>query len=191
MSGRRRAFDLINAGAPIAAAVLGLLGALAQFASDTAFNEAALAAVVTAVTVAIGALSLYIARASKRLSHHPRVFISYSFENKDEARKVSQALEGRGAVVWFDENALKPGDDLHASIRSAIESSNSVVAMLSSRVGEHALRELREAAARHVPVFAILSPDTEKAAVLANLPNISVLSVSDPEAIASAVLAGR
>lgn len=189
MNNRIQYIKVLWSAAPIIAMALGLLGATASFLMHSQVSDAALAALATLVAAAAGVSSLYIARASKRLSHHPRVFVSYSFENKEAARAVSKALERKGAIVWFDENSLLPGADLHASISAAIESSNTVVALISSRMGEHVARELKEAKYRHVPVFAILEPEADTPAILAGTPNVSVLKEADSEKIASAVLA--
>ncbi len=48
-------------------------------------------------------------------------FISYSHENKAFARRLYDALEGRGIRCWLDEHQMLPGDDFYEQIDRGIK----------------------------------------------------------------------
>jgi uncharacterized protein YjbI with pentapeptide repeats len=54
------------------------------------------------------------------LTFYP-VFLSHSWENKDFARKLYEALITKGVGVFFDEKKIKPGDDFYESLSKGIE----------------------------------------------------------------------
>lgn len=47
-------------------------------------------------------------------------FISYSHSDKSFARRLHDALKGRGIQCWLDEHQLLPGDDLHDEVARGI-----------------------------------------------------------------------
>lgn len=47
-------------------------------------------------------------------------FISYSHEDKFFARRLHDALQGRGIRCWLDEHQLLPGDPIHRVVDEAI-----------------------------------------------------------------------
>jgi hypothetical protein len=47
-------------------------------------------------------------------------FISYSHADKTFARRLHDALQGRGIRCWLDEKQLRPGDDLHDEVERGI-----------------------------------------------------------------------
>lgn len=47
-------------------------------------------------------------------------FISYSHANKSFARRLHDALQGRGIRCWLDEHQLLPGDDIFEQVDSGI-----------------------------------------------------------------------
>jgi len=49
------------------------------------------------------------------------VFLSHSWQNKDFASKLYEALIARGVQVWYDEKKMKPGDDIYESLSRGIE----------------------------------------------------------------------
>jgi hypothetical protein len=49
------------------------------------------------------------------------VFLSHSWQNKDFANKLYEALIARGVQVWYDEKKMKPGDDIYESLSRGIE----------------------------------------------------------------------
>jgi hypothetical protein len=51
------------------------------------------------------------------------VFISYSREDEDYARKLAEDLKKAGAIPWLDKDEIKVGDRWKLKIRSAIRNS--------------------------------------------------------------------
>ncbi len=49
------------------------------------------------------------------------VFLSHSWQNKDFASKLYEALIARGVQVWYDEKKMKPGDDIYESLSRGIK----------------------------------------------------------------------
>ena len=47
-------------------------------------------------------------------------FISYSHDDQSFARRVHDALQGRGIRCWLDEKQLKPGDDIYEEVDRGI-----------------------------------------------------------------------
>jgi hypothetical protein len=89
----------------------------------------------------------------------PRIFLSYSHEDKPIAQALARELEERHAAVWFDEHMLVPGDRLTERIAEAIRSSDVFLLLISpaSEASKWTRRELELALAdpyrtRVVPV---------------------------------------
>src|ERR1019366_947635 len=61
------------------------------------------------------------------------VFLSYSREDSDVARRLADALRAFGMEVWFDQNELRGGDAWDAKIRSQIRTCVLFVAIISAR----------------------------------------------------------
>ena len=51
------------------------------------------------------------------------VFLSYSSKDKPMIRKLASMLTQEGVSVWFDENIIKPGDDIFHQVASGLETS--------------------------------------------------------------------
>ena len=47
-------------------------------------------------------------------------FISYSHEDKLFARRLHDALQGRGVRCWLDEKQMLPGDDIYEQVDRGI-----------------------------------------------------------------------
>jgi uncharacterized protein YjbI with pentapeptide repeats len=48
-------------------------------------------------------------------------FISYNHSDKSFARRLHDALQGRGVRCWLDEHQMRPGDDIHEEIQRGIK----------------------------------------------------------------------
>jgi len=59
------------------------------------------------------------------------VFLSYSSLDKDKVRAVAHLLRDSGLRVWFDEWAVKPGDDIYLSVECGLEASRVLILCLS------------------------------------------------------------
>ena len=60
------------------------------------------------------------------------VFLSYSREDSDVARRLADALRAFGMEVWFDQNELRGGDAWDAKIRTQIRTCKLFVAVISA-----------------------------------------------------------
>jgi hypothetical protein len=61
----------------------------------------------------------------------PRVFLSHSHDDKRMARGIYQRLSNFGIKVWFDEAELRFGDSLIEKLRTAIDSVDILLALIS------------------------------------------------------------
>jgi hypothetical protein len=50
----------------------------------------------------------------------PRVFLSYTSDNLDQARRLAEALEASGIATWWDRWCIYPGDSLRQKIDEGI-----------------------------------------------------------------------
>ncbi len=177
--------------APIAGACASLIAMGIKLFGEWRASEAVVALLTLAATAAAGAASVYIARTAKNMSSHKRIFISYSREEAERAKRLREVLVKRGAYVWFDQNDLQPGDNLRAAIKSAIESSNSVVALLPAEIGKNIKMELHSAIAGNVPVIAVNAGTSHSFLDFPNDKKVVLLpSETDNEAIADKALGG-
>jgi TIR domain len=136
-------------------AILLTVGAMTSSVVDKLyFGEGFLGSLTLVIAAIAGAASLYIARAAKSVTGHKRIFISYSSDQKPLAEDLRSALFQQGARVWLDEDSLKPGETI--STDSAIESSNSVVAILSNNFDKNISDEISSAISKRVPVIALV-----------------------------------
>jgi hypothetical protein len=60
------------------------------------------------------------------------VFLSHSAKDKPVVRDVAERLRKDGVKVWFDEWALKPGDNIPAKIEEGLEHSRVLVLCMSA-----------------------------------------------------------
>jgi WD40 repeat protein len=59
------------------------------------------------------------------------VFLSHNSKDKPRVRELAEDLRAAGLRVWFDEWALKPGDDIYLAIERGIEAARAQVLCLS------------------------------------------------------------
>jgi hypothetical protein len=178
----------------LTSSLFALLSGLAILVKKTTINvdidAVVISSVATVTAMLAGGYSLYIARATKSLTRTQRIFVSYSRDEKDYARALTEALLSRGAKVWIDENELQPGTNLKSSVSSAIEGSNTVVAVLSNYMGAHLKEELRTAVERHVPIYAIIPAGQRVPREFEQMTDrlIHVNTRDDPASVAARVL---
>ena len=69
-----------------------------------------------------------------------KVFISYAQQDAALAGRVAEALQGDGLEVWNAERNLLPGDNWAAEVGRALEESEAMVVLLTSRSHRLAMR---------------------------------------------------
>ncbi|WP_333877472.1 toll/interleukin-1 receptor domain-containing protein [Methylobacter sp.] len=63
------------------------------------------------------------------------IFLSHNVNDKQRVRSLAERLRAEGLRVWFDEWAIKPGDDIYLAVEHGLEAARVLVLCLS----EHAL----------------------------------------------------
>ena len=63
----------------------------------------------------------------------PRVFLSYTSEDVDVARKLAEELEAAGINTWWDRWCIYPGDSLRQKIDEGLEGCTHFVVLLTPR----------------------------------------------------------
>jgi TIR domain len=165
---------------------------IATTAEKLKLSEAIVGGATLLATGLVGLGSMYLARAAKSVSMHKRVFISYSSDQKETAQKLREALLKKGARVWLDVTDLQPGSDFNASTNAAIESSNTVMAVVSQQIGPTVSTELQSAFAKHVPVVAVMPQGVDRPKVLDPAAEVIYFGeVPNIDAIATTVLQTR
>lgn len=92
------------------------------------------------------------------------VFLSYSTQDKDEAREIYDAVQRVGRRCFLSEKSLRPGDNFNEEIRSALEHAHEVWILVSpgSIQSTWVQREVAAAWAlkkRIVPILLRCAPD--------------------------------
>ena len=95
----------------------------------------------------------------------PRVFISYTSEDADQARRLWEGLDRAGFETWLDKVRLEGGDRWDPTIEQAIEQSDYVLVLQSralvAKVDSYVNKEIdlaRERASRVASSFKCIIP---------------------------------
>lgn len=93
----------------------------------------------------------------------PRVFITYSHDDKQWVRRFADALKKLHVSVWFDEWEVEPGDSLPASMEKGLRESDAIVAVLSPEYFRrpYVFFELGAALGMRKRLIPIVPPKTE------------------------------
>lgn len=59
------------------------------------------------------------------------VFLSYSSADRTRVRRLARRLQAAGISVWFDEWAIKPGEDIYLAVERGLESARKLVLCMS------------------------------------------------------------
>lgn len=62
-----------------------------------------------------------------------KIFLSYSFQDRDWVSQFVNVLQENGINAWFDMESIKFGDSIHDAIADALRESNVMVLILSER----------------------------------------------------------
>ena len=91
------------------------------------------------------------------------VFISHSAADKDIANRVVATLEDGGVRCWVAPRDIRPGDTWGGSILKAIQSSQLMVIIFSSKSNksQQVMREVELAVERNVVVLPFRVEDVE------------------------------
>lgn len=73
-----------------------------------------------------------------------KVFLSYVSENFEKVNEIKQILEGKGLEVWFDKDALKPGDWWKTEIKNGIKNGDFFVPFFSKEYNDKGRNVMNE-----------------------------------------------
>lgn len=147
--------------ASFAGAILPIVAGALHLADGLQISEAMFGGLALIVTAILGLNSVYISQVLKEIPARKRVFITYSVDKKEDAIKLGDALKRKDAYVWIDTEA-QIGTDWIEATNSAIENSNTVIAVLSDNTMKpYIKRELLSAFSKDVPVILALPKDTD------------------------------
>lgn len=71
-----------------------------------------------------------------------RIFISYSYSDKESAIRITEALREKGVEIFYDSNSMSIGDSLFNSLQYVYESSETVLILLSKNYYESTISKL-------------------------------------------------
>ena len=63
----------------------------------------------------------------------PKIFLSYSHEDREWVRAFAEALEERGLPLWIDEDEIKAGEVIVDAIERALRESDAVIFVLNKK----------------------------------------------------------
>ena len=123
-----------------------------------------------------------------------KVFLSYPSDSRDVAEQIYLALAASGHKVFFDRDKLTAGDDYHNRIRAALEDSDALVFLVSSKsvaAGSYALTELKFARQKWPDPHRRVLPVMVEPVKYAQIPNyLRAVTILEPEGnVAAEVLA--
>jgi hypothetical protein len=89
------------------------------------------------------------------------VFLSYSRQDKKQARALADALKQRGLNAWLDERSIPGGAKWFMEIDRGIRGARAVIVLISasSRGSEWVTYEYALATGARIPVIAVVDPD--------------------------------
>src|SRR5579863_8010018 len=116
------------------------------------------------------------------------VFLSHNRRYKPWVRELAAFLRESGLTVFFDEDGIRPGEDIVDSLERALESSRYIVlivsrsSMLSSWVGfETALSVYSDPAARERRLIPILVERLEPSEIRLSIRRLDTVDLTDPD----------
>ncbi len=124
-----------------------------------------------------------------------KLFLSYSHRDRPFAERLGAQLRALGADVLSDYSSVRPGDDLQAALRDALENADGVILVVpepGSPAANNAFFEAGAARALGKPVVAVLpNPDPARGGELpADMYGRAVFNASGlaPESLASSIV---
>ena len=106
-----------------------------------------------------------------------RIFLSYAWQDREQAKAVYLALRDQGHRVFFDRADLPAGDEYHNRIREAIEASRLFVFLISSEAvdaASYTLTELEIAEKSRVKLLPVMLSETAVAKLPASLQAVTI-----------------
>ncbi|MGH7853772.1 MAG: toll/interleukin-1 receptor domain-containing protein [Candidatus Binatia bacterium] len=106
-----------------------------------------------------------------------RIFLSYAWQDREQAKSIYLALRDQGHRVFFDRADLPPGDEYHNRIREAIQGSRLFIFLVSPQAFDaesYTLTELAIAEKSSVKLFPVLLGEIDIAKLPTSLKAVTV-----------------
>ena len=121
--------------------------------------------------------------------NEPKVFISYSHDDAEWARRFAEALRRQNVNVWLDEWQVSAGDSLRDAIEAGLRGSDAIVSVLTRANARHpnVLFELGVALGMGKLLIPIIPPDLDTSAIPFELRTRRYLTKGTPDEAAREV----
>jgi formylglycine-generating enzyme required for sulfatase activity len=106
-----------------------------------------------------------------------RIFLSYAWQDREQAKSVYLALRDQGHKVFFDRADLPAGDEYHNRIRAAVERVHLFIFLISPDAldsGSYTLTELAIAEKSNRQLLPVMLRETELAALPASIRAVTI-----------------
>ena len=106
-----------------------------------------------------------------------RIFLSYPWQDREQAKSIYLALADQGHRVFFDRADLPAGDEYHNRIRAAIENSHLVIFLISPDAIDaesYTLTEVEIAVKARVKLLPVMLRDTDIAKLPAAVQAVTI-----------------
>ena len=106
-----------------------------------------------------------------------RIFLSYAWQDREQAKSIYLALRDQGHRVFFDRADLPSGDEYHNRIREAIEGSRLFVFLISPDAVDaqsYTLTELEIVEKARVKLLPVMLRETDIATLPASLQAVTI-----------------
>jgi signal transduction histidine kinase len=151
----RRNFMAWASAGGLASSALGLVFILIE-RLKLPIRQLGILAIVTLTSFAIGAGASWFALVLRKLQRRPRVFVSYQQEEAKTAQVIAKRLREHGAVVWLDQERLRPGEDWQRAIEAAVRDSDAFVMLIPHEITPSFHSELLLAQRAGVTILPVL-----------------------------------
>jgi len=115
-----------------------------------------------------------------------RVFISHSSTDKVWAQEFANSLQQRGLEVWFDSNAIRPGQSWRKEVEKGLRESSVIVLLVTPDTIKrpNLFLEIGAAIGMGKPLILVASKDVDPSALPVSLRGRRYLIKGSPEATA-------
>src|SRR5229473_6728529 len=120
-----------------------------------------------------------------------RVFISHSSSDEAWTRKFANSLQRHGLSVWFDSNAIHPGQSLTEAVERGLRDSSIIVLLVTSDTLKRPslFFEIGAAMGMGKPLIPVVSKDVDLSALPISLRGRRYLIKSSPDLTANEFIA--
>ena len=163
----------------VLAIIISIVGVIVLFIELTNsldfFSELIGIVLLVLIGFIVGLFSSFIAKQIKKISPTSRIFISYSYRDKELASEIKNALRSSGIKVWdYDEKVL-PGQDWHMLIDSALSNTDKMITILPDIPTKSMSYEIKNAMTKNIPIIPVI---TKEINLPASLKSVQYLDLS-------------